>query len=214
MYKRQDPLNIYYARGTKLRLKAEEVRDQALAVSGLLSPKIGGPAVKPPQPKGFGKHRYGGSWVDSEGDDRYRRAVYTYLKRTMPYPSFLVFDAGTREVCLVNRISTNTPLQALITMNDPVYVEAAYHLAKSYLNKENIEDAIKSIYEKATFKKLNNIKLESLVNLYNNAIKQYENDPESLKEFLDIKEETNKHHAGLTKVARAIMNLDEFLTHA
>jgi hypothetical protein len=209
----KDPLNIYYARGTKLRLKAEEVRDQALAVSGLLSPKIGGPAVKPPQPKGFGKHRYGGSWVDSEGDDRYRRAVYTYLKRTMTYPSFLVFDAGTREVCLVNRISTNTPLQALITMNDPVYVEAAYHLAKSYLNKENIEDVIKAMYKKATFKKINNVKLESLVNLYNNAINQYENDPESLKEFLDI-EDTNKHHAGLTIVASAIMNLDEFLTHA
>ena len=131
----------------------------------------------------------------------------------MTYPSFLVFDAGTREVCLVNRISTNTPLQALITMNDPVYVEAAYHLAKNNLNKENIEDAIKAIYEKATYKKINNVKLQSLVNLYNNAINQYEDDPESLKEFLDI-EDTDKHHAGLTIVANAIMNLDEFLTHA
>ena len=209
----KDPLNIYYARGTKLRLKAEEVRDQALAVSGLLVSKMGGPAVKPPQPKGFGKHAYGRTWIDSEGEDRYRRAVYTYLKRTMTYPSFLVFDAGTREVCLVNRISTNTPLQALITMNDPVYVEAAYHLAKSNLNKEKIEDAIKAIYEKATYKKINNVKLQSLVNLYNNAINQYEDDPESLKEFLDI-EDTDKHHAGLTIVANAIMNLDEFLTHA
>ena len=104
-------------------------------------------------------------------------------------------------------------MQALITMNDPVYVEAAYHLAKSYLNKENIEDAIKSIYEKATYKKINNVKLQSLVNLYNNAINQYEDDPESLKEFLDI-EDSDKHHAGLTIVANAIMNLDEFLTHA
>ena len=210
----KDPLNLYYARGPKLRLKAEEVRDQALAVSGLLSSKMGGPAVKPPSPKNYGKHRYGAdTWIDSEGEDKYRRAVYTYQKRTIPYPSFLVFDAGTREVCLTNRISTNTPLQALITMNDPVYVEASYHLAKSQLENENIEDAIKSIYKKATYKNINNFKLESLVELYNSAIKQYENDPKSLNEFLNI-EDTDKHHAGLTIVANAIMNLDEFLTHA
>jgi hypothetical protein len=210
----KDPLNIYYARGPKHRLKAEEVRDQALAVSGLLSPKMGGPAVKPPSPKNYGKHKYGAdTWIDSEGEDKYRRAVYTYSKRTIPYPSFVIFDAGTREVCLVNRISTNTPLQALITMNDPVYVEAAYHLAKSHVENENIEDAIKSIYKKTTYKNINNYKLESLVALYKKAIKKYENDPESLKEFLNI-EDTNKHHAGLTIVANAIMNLDEFLTHA
>ena len=90
----KDPLNLYYARGPKLRLKAEEVRDQALAVSGLLSSKMGGPAVKPPSPKNYGKHRYGAdTWIDSEGEDKYRRAVYTYQKRTIPYPSFLVFDA-------------------------------------------------------------------------------------------------------------------------
>ena len=185
-----------------------------MAVSGLLSSKMGGPAVKPPSPKNYGKHRYGAdTWIDSEGEDKYRRAVYTYQKRTIPYPSFLVFDAGTREVCLTNRISTNTPLQALITMNDPVYVEASYHLAKSQLENENIEDAIKSIYKKATYKNINNFKLESLVELYNSAIKQYENDPKSLNEFLNI-EDTDKHHAGLTIVANAIMNLDEFLTHA
>ena len=210
----KDPLNMYYARGPKHRLKAEEVRDQALAVSGLLSPKMGGPAVKPPSPKNYGKHKYGAdTWIDSEGEDKYRRAVYTYSKRTIPYPSFVIFDAGTREVCLVNRISTNTPLQALITMNDPVYVESAYHLAKSHVENENIEDAIKSIYKKTTYKNINNYKLESLVALYKKAIKKYENDPESLKEFLNI-EDTNKHHAGLTIVANAIMNLDEFLTHA
>ena len=210
----KDPLNIYYARGPKHRLKAEEVRDQALAVSGLLSPKMGGPAVKPPSPKNYGKHKYGAdTWIDSEGEDKYRRAVYTYSKRTIPYPSFIVFDAGTREVCLVNRTSTNTPLQALITMNDPVYVEAAYHLAKSHLENENIEDAIKSIYKKATYKNINNNKLESLVNLYKKAIKKYDNDPESLKEFFNI-EDTNKYHAALAIVANAIMNLDEFLTHA
>ena len=101
---------------------------------------------------------------------------------------FFVFDAGTREVCLTNRISTNTPLQALITMNDPVYVEASYHLAKSQLENENIEDAIKSIYKKATYKNINNFKLKSLVELYNSAIKQYENDPKSLNEFLNIED--------------------------
>ena len=131
----------------------------------------------------------------------------------MTYPSFLIFDAGTREVCLVNRIQTNTPLQALITMNDPVYVEAAYYLAKSYLDEENTENAIKHIYKKATYKQINEVTLKTLVNLYNNAIKTYENNPDSLKEFLDIGD-TNKHHAALTIVTNAIMNLDEFLTHA
>src|SRR5690606_28966627 len=113
------------------RLNAEQIRDQALAVSGLLSDKMYGPGVKPHQPEGIWQTVYNGqSWKESEGEDAHRRGIYTFLKRTSPYPSFITFDAASREVCLSRRIVTNTPLQALVTLNDPVYLEAAYYLAE------------------------------------------------------------------------------------
>ena len=107
------------------------VRDQALLVSGLLSPKQFGPPVYPPQPDGVWKSVYSGAkWTTSEGDDRYRRALYTYSKRTSGYPPFLTFDAPTRDVCSARRIPTNTPLQALVTLNDPAHIEFAQAFAK------------------------------------------------------------------------------------
>jgi hypothetical protein len=125
-----DPRNLLLSRGGRFRLPAETVRDQALAVAGLLSPKLGGPPVMPPQPAGLWRSIYNTkTWVDAEGEDRYRRGLYTYLKRTTPYPSFTTFDAGSGEICQVRRIRTNTPLQALVTLNDPVYLEAAAALA-------------------------------------------------------------------------------------
>ena len=210
-----DPKNEYYARGPKLRMSAEEIRDQTLAVSGLLSKKMHGPGVMPPQPEGIWGHAYMGDlWKVSKGEDRYRRAVYTYFKRTSPYPSFMTFDAGSREVCSVRRLPTNTPLQALVTLNDPVYLEAAMNFAKTHLEQNSIEDAIKMMYNKATFKKINAQKLEVLKDLYDAAITEYEEDPAALDGFLDLKEITDKRLAALTLVANAIMNLDEFLTHA
>ncbi|MEK9613470.1 MAG: DUF1553 domain-containing protein, partial [Flavobacteriaceae bacterium] len=210
----QDPENVYYARGPKLRLQAEEIRDQALAVSGLLSLKKGGPGVMPPQPDGIWEHPYlGNLWKISEGEDRYRRAIYTYFKRTSPYPSFITFDAGSREVCMVRRLPTNTPLQALVTLNDPVYMEAAYHLAKNELDKQEVNTAIQSMYEKATFNPIKEDTLTVLMELYQTASKEYEQNPSALESFLELSK-TDKHHAALTVVANAIMNLDEFLTHA
>ena len=127
----KDPNNELYARGPRKRLTAEQIRDQALAVSGLLSDKMYGPGVMPPQPDGVWQSVYSNEeWVESKGEDKHRRAVYTYLKRTSPYPSFITFDAGSREVCTIRRTVTNTPLQALVTLNDPVYLEAAYTLGK------------------------------------------------------------------------------------
>ena len=211
---RLDPNNIFYSRGPKLRLQAEEIRDQALAVSGLLSPKMGGMGVMPPQPDGIWEHRYlGNLWKESIGEDRYRRAIYTYLKRTSPYPSLLTFDAGSREVCLVQRLPTNTPLQALVTLNDPVFLEAAFHLAKSEMTASDIDGAIRSIYYKATYSEIKSESLEVLRNLYQAALMEFTENPEALEQFLDIKS-TTLHHAALTMVANAIMNLDEFLTHA
>src|SRR6185369_11547250 len=122
----RDPGNRLLARGPRTRLSAEMVRDQALAVAGLLSAKIGGPPVMPPQPEGIWRTVYnGGKWVTSPGEDKHRRAIYTFVRRTSGYPSFLTFDAPSREVCTVRRIATSTPLQALVTLNDPVYIEAA-----------------------------------------------------------------------------------------
>ena len=130
----KDPNNELYARGPRIRLTAEEIRDQALAVSGLY-----GPGVMPPQPDGVWQSVYSNeSWVESKGKDKYRRAIYTYLKRTSPYPSFITFDAGSREVCTIRRTVTNTPLQALVTLNDPVYLEAAYSFAKS-MDMDDVE---------------------------------------------------------------------------
>ncbi|HJT33438.1 MAG TPA: DUF1553 domain-containing protein [Pirellulales bacterium] len=128
----RDPDNRLLARGPRVRLSAEMVRDQALAAAGLLSPKMYGPPVKPPQPSlglsaAFGS---GIDWQTSAGEDRYRRALYTTWRRSSPYPSMATFDAPNREVCTVRRVRTNTPLQALVTLNDPVYVEAAQALAR------------------------------------------------------------------------------------
>jgi hypothetical protein len=114
----KDPANIFLARGPRFRLSAEQIRDQTLAVSGLLSSKMYGPSVMPYQPDGVWMTVYSGeSWATSTGEDQFRRGLYTFLKRTSPYPSFISFDASSREVCLVDRIRTNTPLQALTTLS-------------------------------------------------------------------------------------------------
>ena len=120
------------ARGPRFRLDAEAVRDQSLAVSGLLSAKMYGPAVRPLQPSFGLSAAFGGGmdWQTSEGEDRFRRAIYTSWRRTNPYPSMATFDSASREVCALRRPRTNTPLQALVTLNDPVYVEAAQALAR------------------------------------------------------------------------------------
>jgi hypothetical protein len=126
----KDPNNRLLSHGPQQRLTAEMVRDQALSASGLLSPALGGPPAMPPQPAGVWMTVYNSSqWIDAKGPERYRRAIYTYLKRSAIYPSLVTFDASDHVVSLPRRIPTNTPLQALVTLNDPVYVEAAEALA-------------------------------------------------------------------------------------
>jgi hypothetical protein len=130
----KDPRNRLLARGPRQRLTAEMVRDQALAASGLLTPTLGGPPVMPPQPEGVWKVVYSKEvWTDATGPDRYRRALYTFIKRSAAYPSLITFDAPAHEISVARRIPTNTPLQALVTLNDPVYSEAASALAKRVL---------------------------------------------------------------------------------
>ncbi|MGB0344691.1 MAG: DUF1549 and DUF1553 domain-containing protein, partial [Coraliomargarita sp.] len=127
-----DPQNLLLARGPRTRLSGEMIRDNALAVSGLIAHREGGPSVMPPQPEGVWNAPYSGrKWVTAEGPDRYRRALYTFWSRSSPYPSLITFDVPTRDLCNIQRIPTNTPLQSLVTLNDPVYLECAQHLAKT-----------------------------------------------------------------------------------
>ncbi|MFP6612930.1 MAG: PSD1 and planctomycete cytochrome C domain-containing protein [Pirellulales bacterium] len=135
----RDPRNRLLGRGARFRLDAEMIRDQALAVSGLLSRNLYGPPVMPPQPDGVWKTVYNTDhWVTSQGRDRYRRGLYTFSKRTTPYPSFLLFDAGSGEICLPRRIRTNTVTAALVTLNDPVFTEAAQAVARRVVEEAGV----------------------------------------------------------------------------
>ncbi|MCH2101551.1 MAG: DUF1553 domain-containing protein, partial [Planctomycetes bacterium] len=133
----RDPDNVLLSRGARFRLPAEAVRDQALSVSGLLSRKMFGPSVFPPQPEGLWQAAFNGqrNWETDAGEDRWRRGVYIFWRRSTPYPSMTVFDAPSREICTIRRIPTNTPLQAFVTLNDPVYVEAAQAFARKLLKQ-------------------------------------------------------------------------------
>jgi hypothetical protein len=128
----KDARNRLHARAPRVRLEAELIRDQALALSGLLVRRIGGPSVYPPQPEGLWQAAFNGqrTWPTSQGADRYRRGLYTFWRRTIPYPSMATFDAPSREICAIKRTRTNSPLQAFVTLNDAVYVEAAQGLAR------------------------------------------------------------------------------------
>jgi hypothetical protein len=211
----QDPQNKWYARGPRVRLSAEQIRDQALAVSELLSDKMFGPSVKPAQPEGIWQTVYNGeSWTESEGEDRHRRGLYTFIKRTSPYPSFITFDAGSREVCLSRRIVTNTPLQALVTLNDPVFIEAAAHLGKIMAEKsKEPSQAISFGYQKLMLTPISDSKLEALTGLYQSSYSEFKNDSTAMNSFFKIEDvNTSPELAAMTVVANALLNLDEFLT--
>jgi hypothetical protein len=132
----KDPYNRLLARGPRFRMEAEMVRDATLAASGLLSPKIGGPSVFPLQPDGiWNVSRSSLRWKTSEGEDRHRRTLYTFLRRSAPYPMLTTIDATSREVCTIRRVRTNTPLQALNLLNDPAFFEAAQALGRRMMKE-------------------------------------------------------------------------------
>jgi hypothetical protein len=213
-----DPVNTLLSRAPRVRLSAEMVRDQALASSGLLSTKLYGPPVNPPQPSmglnaAFGKTL---DWKTSEGEDRYRRSLYTEWRRSNPYPSMVTFDAPNREVCVVKRDSSNTPLQALVTMNDPVYIEAAQALARRGLEvseseKEQVAQCFKICLTREPMPK----ELESLHRLYRDTYKMYQQNPiEAHKMATDPLGPLSEGQdavklAAMTVVSNIIMNLDE-----
>lgn len=183
----QDPYNKLYARGPRVRLSAEQIRDRTLAVSGILSPKMYGPSVMPYQPEGIWKSPWNGAaWKKSEGEDQYRRALYTFWKRGAPYPSMMTFDGTAREVCAARRVRTNTPLQALVTLNDSVYVEAAHCFAQR-LEKEHPDDVRAQIakgYERAVGRPISAEKLVALEQLYQQALTAYRQKPDEAAQLL------------------------------
>jgi hypothetical protein len=204
-----DPRNQSLTRGPRQRLTAEMIRDQTLLVSGLLSRKQYGASVFPPQPEGIWKSVYNGAtWKTSAGEDRYRRGVYTYSKRTSGYPSFLTFDAPSRDVCSARRIGSNTPLQALVTLNDPAYMEMAQAYAKRMrANGGDLSAQIKRGYEWLTLRKPTPEILDALLHLHSDAMAEYAKDPQQLQKIA-----ANADDAALVLVANTMLNLDNALT--
>jgi len=208
-----DPTNKYLARGPRVRLTAEQVRDQALAVSGLLNRKLYGPSVMPVQPDGIWQSPYNGeSWKLSDATDRYRRAMYTYWKRTSPYPSMVTFDSPSREFCQARRLRTNTPLQALVTLNDPVYVEAARNLADCMRESgKTPEQQIQAGFRRIMLRDLAPRKLAVLVKLYRNTEQHYRQHPDEAHKLLAF-DRASSELAAMTVTANTMLNLDEVIT--
>ncbi|MBI3823033.1 MAG: PSD1 domain-containing protein [Planctomycetes bacterium] len=177
----RDPENRWLARGPRFRSSAEVIRDQSLYVAGLLSPKMYGAPVRPPRPKLGLTAAFGGTtdWDTSAGEDKYRRALYTQWRRTTPYPSMVTFDAPARTVCTIARPRTNTPLQALVTLNDPVYVEAAQALGRRMVKEggPTIESKLQFGFRLCLTRPAREIELKRLTDLYTKAQADYAKNP-------------------------------------
>jgi hypothetical protein len=207
-----DARNILLSRGPRFRLSAETVRDQALAVSGLLTHKVGGPSVMPPQPGGVWKSTYNAlKWQDATGPDRYRRALYTYWKRTSPYPAMITFDAGSGEVCQIRRVRTNTPLQALVTLNDPAFVEAAGALSKRMDEIDGpLAAKIRRGFRLTLTRFPNENETSLLVGLYESLASDFAKDQAASTRLVEAAK-LEAGDAALISVANVLLNLDETL---
>jgi hypothetical protein len=220
--RQRDPYNALLARQARFRLDAEMVRDNALAVSGLLSPKVGGPSVKPYQPAGywallnFPKRE----WQKDQGEALYRRGVYTYWCRTFPHPSLMAFDAPSREECTVERPRSNTPLQALVLLNDPIYVEAARALAERILRERGggTEGRLQYAYQQVLCRQAQPEEVKLLASLYGQHLRQYRADGPAAEALLHVgdrpvpKDLDAVELAAWTSVARVLLNLHETIT--
>ena len=225
----QDPENRLLARGPRHRLTAEFVRDQALAVAGLLDPRMGGVSVYPYQPPGLweelmsrsdGDNFTAQKYVQSHGPDLYRRSMYTFWKRTSPPPSLSTFDAPDRETCAVRRARTNTPLQALVLLNDPTYVEAARKLAERMMKEGGAspEERIAFAFRLATARKPAAEESAILRKVYDQQLTFYRSNADAAGRLLKVGESPRDEkldaadHAAWTMVASTILNLDETVT--
>jgi hypothetical protein len=224
----RDPENRLLARGPRFRLQAEFIRDQALAVSGLLNREIGGASVSPYQPSGLwqelasrgdSKNWSAQFFVQSHGKDLYRRTMYTFWKRTSPPPQLLTFDAPDREVCTVRRSRTNTPLQALVLMNDPTYVEAARNLGERMMrHAKRPQDRIAFAFRLATAREPTDKELAVLTIALTRQLERYRENEKAARKLLAVGESPRDESlsaaelAAYTVVASVILNLDETVT--
>ncbi len=216
----RDPTNRLLARGARFRLSAEQIRDQALKAGSLLSPKMYGPPVRPPQPIMGVKAAFGGSidWKTSEGEDRFRRGLYTNWRRSNPYPSMVTFDATNREVCTVQRDRTNTPLQALVTLNDPVFVEAAQGLGRRMAGMEGVlREKLSFGFRVCVARSPEASELDRLVALYEGSLARLAEDSASATSLATEPigalpaGAVAAEYAAWTVVGNVLLNLDEVL---
>ena len=217
-----DPNNIYLSRASSHRLPAEMIRDNALALSGLLSKKVGGPSVKPYQPKGLWKEKNTFSlrlleYKESQGEDLYRRGMYTFIKRGSPPPSLITFDATSREICTIKREKTSSPLQSLVLLNDTQFFEASRVFAERIISqsKNDLSDQIIYGFRLATsrFPKESEVKL--LKELYLNKLSFYKKNRGEAYKVINIGASKTKFYkkapqvAAMTMVANTLLNLNE-----
>jgi mono/diheme cytochrome c family protein len=218
----RDPQNLWLARQGRFRLDAESVRDNALSISGMLNLKIGGPSAKPYQPAGywammnFPTREY----QHDRGENQYRRGLYTHWQRTFLHPSLLAFDAATREECTVERPRSSTPLQALVLLNDPTYVEAARVFAEHILKEGGTTTTEKFAwaFRRAVSRNIKPEELKLLTDLHDKHLKEFNADKEAAKKLVSAgewpvaKDVNVAELAAWTSVARAILNLHETIT--
>jgi hypothetical protein len=222
----KDPANRLLSRGPRYRLEAEMLRDQALFVSGLLVEKLGGPSVKPPQPSGlweavgYTSSNTAKFVADLGAEKVHRRSLYTFWKRTSPPPQMTAFDAPSREACTVRRERTNTPLQALLLMNEPQFVEAARVLAERAIHEggKSPEERLAYMFRLATARRSDQAELAELVAAYTEHLANYSHNPAAAQQLIAVGEtkldatlDAGELAAG-TMVANLILNLDEVLT--
>ena len=216
----QDPDNLLLGHGPRIRLSAEMIRDNALAVSGLLSHKMGGPPVYPPQPEGIWRHvgRNAPKYNTSNGTDRFRRGIYVFWRRSAPYPSFTNFDAPDRASCVVRRSRTNTPLQALTLLNDPAYLEIARHLAQRIIDQPGMADdrqRMAQAFQMVVSRQASARELDTLLELYRSELARFLENPEIASEVLGkitVAVADQPRLAAWFSIANVLLNLDETIT--
>ena len=220
--KEKDPTNNWFARQDRFRLDAELVRDNALAVSGLLSRTIGGPSVKPYQPAGYWQYLNFPTreWQNDSGEKLYRRGLYTYWQRTFLHPSLLAFDASSREECTASRPRSNTPQQALVLLNDPTYVETARALAGRVLKEANGDSPqrLEFIFQQVLCRSPRPHEIDVLGKLYDKHLSEYRADESAATQLLSVGASKNPDGvnaaelAAWTNVCRVVLNLHETIT--
>jgi hypothetical protein len=213
----KDPYNRLLARGPRFRVEAEMIRDISLAASGLLSRKTGGPSVMPPQPDGIWRNPYSEEkWIAARGEDRYRRGLYTFIRRTSPYPAMMTFDGPSREFCTVRRVRTNTPLQSLTLLNDEAAMEMARALAKRMFAEAAGDTRSRAEYgfRLCLTRRPKPAELDRLIALFNQQLRSYKADPKAAEQLMkgEAREWPAPELAAWTIIANVLLNLDEALT--